>query len=135
VKENIVTLVVQLKDQSCTLFHQQISCKVLFLIGKSNWYCIFTGKKECFYIFIHRQSFLRKPLSVWLSILFGILTVLLLIATIVLAILFGIERNKPLTLPSTQGIERKWIDKFEFTILVNDSNDLCLTPYCIKAGE
>lgn len=37
---------------------------------------------------------MRKQTSLWITLLLGILAVLFFIATIVLAILFGIERNK-----------------------------------------
>lgn len=47
-----------------------------------------------------------------LSIVFGILAGLLLITTIVLGVLYGIERNK-----------------------IDDDNELCLTSSCIKAGR
>ncbi|CAF4670868.1 unnamed protein product, partial [Rotaria sp. Silwood2] len=49
-------------------------------------------------------------------ILFGILTGILLISTIVLAILFTIEKNKTIAIKTVE-------------------NDLCVTPSCIKAAN
>lgn len=56
----------------------------------SESYCLYVS------IFFHccRISFMQKQLSVWISILLGILVTSLLVSTIVLAILYGIELNK-----------------------------------------
>ena len=64
------------------------------------------------------------------TILFGILIGILLISTIVLTILLSIEKHKS-NLKGTSRIG--WINALgHFYILVE--NDLCLTPFCIKAG-
>ncbi len=47
------------------------------------------------------------------QLLLYIITGILLISTIILSILYSIQRNK---------------------IIYNQTNDLCLSPYCIKAG-
>jgi hypothetical protein len=50
-----------------------------------------------------RKSFLWKQTSAWVTLLFGILAASLLVTTIVLAILYGIERNKTNVQQQTQG--------------------------------
>ncbi|UJR12864.1 hypothetical protein I4U23_017038 [Adineta vaga] len=54
----------------------------------------------------------------WFIIFLSIITILFIITTIVLAILFGLKRNK------TQDYQ-----------LINDTIDLCTTPYCIKTAN
>lgn len=49
------------------------------------------------------------------KVLFAILFVILLVSTIVFAVLYGIERGRK--------------------VVANETKDICLTPYCIKAGE
>ncbi|CAF4350989.1 unnamed protein product, partial [Adineta steineri] len=55
------------------------------------------------------------------SRLFGIITILLLISIIILLIFYAIEQNKS---RDQQNI-----------ITVKDTNDVCLSPYCIKAAN
>ncbi len=50
-----------------------------------------------------RKSFLWKQTSAWVTLLFSILAASLLVTTIVLAILYGIERNKTNVQQQTQG--------------------------------
>jgi preprotein translocase subunit SecG len=80
---------------------------------------------------------MQKQTSLWITLLFGVLTVLFFIATIVLAILFGIERNKTKIEQVIQGMfyqDRRIKLTSWIIILVNDTNDLCLTSYCVEAG-
>jgi hypothetical protein len=63
-------------------------------------------------MFLHyrRKSFWQKQTSAWVTLPFGILAASLLVTTIVLAILYGIERNKTNVQQQTQSklyLERK----------------------------
>jgi preprotein translocase subunit SecG len=60
-----------------------------------------------------RELFKQKQLPVFVSIFLCIIGGIFLVSTIILSILYGIERNK---------------------IKFNEINDLCLSPYCIKTG-
>ncbi|CAF0789680.1 unnamed protein product [Adineta steineri] len=72
----------------------------------------------------NQPSSKQKRFPILLSILFGIIAGLFLIVVIILAILFGHEKNKTIRY-STTPVE----------IPVNDTNNLCLSPYCIKAAN
>lgn len=58
-----------------------------------------------------------------------------LVLTIVFAALFGVERGKK---PNEQAPEpgMKWFIFYSTLsiVLLTANSDLCLTPYCIKAG-
>jgi hypothetical protein len=80
-----------------------------------------------------------KQTSAWITVVFSIVAGLLLISTIVLTVLFGIERNKTEVKQDARGKLHSYrriqsIFLMQTIILVNDNSDLCLTPYCIKAG-
>ena len=68
-----------------------------------------------------RESLERKRMPKLLSIVLFAISAILLVTTVTLGILYGIERNKT---------------KVQETILIRDHerNDLCLSPYCIEAG-
>ncbi|UJR21017.1 hypothetical protein I4U23_024117 [Adineta vaga] len=71
----------------------------------------------------YNQSSKQKQWLLPLSIFFGIIIVLLLISTIVFAILYGTERISANAYSKTTVIP------------INSTNDLCLSPYCIKAAN
>ncbi len=48
-------------------------------------------------------SLLRKQSAIWISLLFGVLALSFLITTIVLAVLYGVERNKTKVEQEIQG--------------------------------
>ena len=64
----------------------------------------------------------RKRIRMFLSISLFTISVILLMSTVILSILYGIERTKTKTHQKMSNENNK-------------SVDLCLTPYCIEAGE
>ena len=69
-----------------------------------------------------------------LPILLGALVGIFVITTIVLAVLFGVERNKKS--PNNTGKDAlRNADLWTARFVVLADSELCLTPYCVKAGE
>jgi hypothetical protein len=64
----------------------------------------------------------------------GALVGVFVITTIVLAVLFGIERNKKSSTVTSK--DKLFTVDFRIVCFVAQVDDeLCLTPYCVKAGE
>jgi hypothetical protein len=60
------------------------------------------------------------------------LVALFLASTIILAVFFAIEKTKTEPTPAST-IFHLFFLPYQFNLFLDDT-DLCLTPYCIKAG-
>jgi hypothetical protein len=66
--------------------------------------------------------------------LLPVLVALFLASTIIFAVLFAIEKHKTEPQPTPAStIFHLFFLPYQFN-LFSDDTDLCLTPYCIKAG-
>ena len=82
------------------------------------------SKRKYFSIELHSRevSMEQKRIKILSPIFLSVIIVILFIATIILSILFGIERS-----------QRKTHENL--LVQTNQTDDLCLTPYCIEAGQ